>query len=265
MKRIAAVPMYPAAGTTPTEAFWAALAAKLRDAGVSDVPDRLVQDQPARETWADPRLLFGQCCGWPLLTEFGDALRVVAAPLYVAPGCAGATHRAFLIVHRDGPQRRLADLRGSRFGINSRDSNTGMNLPRHAIAPLAEAQRFFAAVLELGSHAAALAAVAERRVDAAAIDCVSHAHLARHRPDLVAATRIIGETAPSPTLPFVTSATTDAATRDALAAALAAVAASGEFRRTLFLDGVAPLGVTDYRILLDYAEEARRLGYPELR
>lgn len=264
MARIAALSMYMAAGAAPTEAFWAALVARLRKAGIEDVPARLAQSRAARDAWANPRLLFSQCCGWPLITEFGSLLHVLAAPVYRVPGCEGATHRAFFLVHGDAKLRRLADLRGGRFGINGRDSNTGMNLARHAIAPLAEGRPFFAAVLELGSHAATLEAIAERRVDAAAIDCVSHAHLARHRPDLVAATRIIGETAPSPTLPYVTSATTDATTRDALTGALTAVATSGEFREALFLDDVAPLGLGDYRILLDYAEEARRLGYPEL-
>jgi ABC-type phosphate/phosphonate transport system substrate-binding protein len=264
MSRIAALSMYGAAGAAATEALWAALSRQLNAAGIADVPARLQQERPARETWADPRLLFGQCCGWPLLTEFGDRLRVVAAPIYRVPGCAGATHRAFFIVRRDAPQARIADLRGCRFAINGRDSNTGMNLPRHAVAPLAEGRPFFATVEELGSHAAALAAVAGGRVAAAAVDCVSHAYLARHRPDLVAATRIVGETAPSPTLPYVTGAATDAATRAALSAALAEVVASGAFRETLLLDGVAPLGLADYRVLLGYAEEARRLGYPDL-
>jgi ABC-type phosphate/phosphonate transport system substrate-binding protein len=265
MNRIAALPMYPAAGSATTSAFWAAIAGRLSAAGIPDVPVRLSQDLSARETWADPRLLLGQSCGWPLVNEFGDALRVLGAPLYAAPGCSGATHRAFFLVHHDAAPRRLEQLRGMCFGINSRDSNTGMNLPRHAIAPLAGGEPFFAAVLELGSHTAALEALAAGAVDAAAIDCVSHAHLARHRPDLIVRTRIIAETAPSPALPFVTSATTDAATAGAVGGVLASVAASGAFRASLLLHGVAAVTAADYRVLLDYAEEARRLGYPELR
>jgi ABC-type phosphate/phosphonate transport system substrate-binding protein len=264
MGRIAALPMYLAAGEAATVAFWDALAAHLRAAGIADVPQRLDQNRPAREIWADPALLFAQGCGWPLVTEFAGRLRVIATPVYAAPGCEGPMHRAYFIVAREAPFRTIEDLRGTRFAINTRDSNTGMNLPRHAIAPLARGRPFFAEVVELGSHGASLDAVVADRVDAAAIDCVTYAHHAQRRPDVVAATRIIGETAPAPALPFVTSLATDDATLTALRHALDEVVASGAFRANLFLEGIAPPSACDYRILLDYAEEARRLGYAEL-
>jgi ABC-type phosphate/phosphonate transport system substrate-binding protein len=164
--------------------------------------------------------LLGQSCGYPAMTRFKDTLRIIATPLYSAPGCEGTTHRSFVIVPASSGAESLSDLRGKRFALNSWDSNSGMNLPRLAFAPLASQGRFFGEIIETGSHAGSLAVVAGVGADAAAIDCVTHALLARHRPSLVARTRVLAATAPGPSLPFVTSHHVDetvvAALREAL-------------------------------------------------
>ena len=250
-----------------TEALWRGVAQHLVAAGLADVPLGLRHDLDRLQSWRDPDLLFGQCCGYPLMTEFRCRLRAVAAPLYSAPGCRGATHCSFFIVARNSVAQHLADLRGRRFAFNSRDSNSGYNLPRLAFAPLATAGRFFGETIETGSHAASLALVAGGKADAAAIDCVTHALLARHRPALVAATRILDRSAESPTLPFVTAAGVDDRTLGALREALAAVtsdAGLAAMREALLLAGVVAAQNSDYRVLLDYEAAARRRGYDRL-
>jgi len=122
-------------------------------------------------------------------------------------------------------------------------------------------------IVETGGHAASLASLARGETDIAAIDCVSYALLARHRPELAGKTRILDRTAQSPTLPFVTGRAQPLATiralREALAATIAdpALAAS---RAALFLTGMAPADPADYGILLDYQDRAANLGYPLL-
>jgi ABC-type phosphate/phosphonate transport system substrate-binding protein len=268
MAAVALLPMYDLPEIrAANDALWAAIASRLRDEGVRDVPDALSRQLGHHEAWRHPDLLLAQSCGYPVLNDYRALLRIIAAPLHDAPGCSGATHCSFLLVAADSPARDIADLRGARFALNSWDSNTGMNLARLAFAPFATDGRFLGEIVETGGHAASLASLAAGETDVAAIDCVSHALLCRHRPALAGATRILARTAQSPALPFVTAMTQPPATiralRCALAAALAdpALAAS---REALFLTGMAPVDATDYGILLDYRDRAANLGYPLL-
>jgi ABC-type phosphate/phosphonate transport system substrate-binding protein len=268
MTRIALFPMYDFPEVRDaTDALWRALAAQLRAAGLDAVPDTLARALTPHESWRHPHLLLGQSCGYPATAEFSAQLRIIATPLYAAPGCDGPMHCSFFIVPAASAAMRLDDLRGTVFAFNGRDSNSGMNLPRLAIAPLAGGKNFFARVTETGSHAESLARVAAGEADAAAIDCVTHALLARYRPHLVGATRILARTVSSRSLPFVTARSTDEATVAALRAALAqimgdpALAAS---REALLLFGVIPADADAYAVVLGYEEAARRLGYEAL-
>jgi ABC-type phosphate/phosphonate transport system substrate-binding protein len=86
-------------------------------------------------------------------------------------------------------------------------------------------------------------AVGTARADIAAIDAVSYAALARFEPDLVARLRFIASSPDSPTLPFVTAATTSddmvRKVRTALGRAIADPALA-DVCATLFLTGVVP-------------------------
>jgi ABC-type phosphate/phosphonate transport system substrate-binding protein len=268
MPAIARLPMYDLPELkAANDALWAAIAQRLRAEGLADVPLALSHELGHHESWRHPDLLFAQSCGYPALHAYREQLRIIAAPIHDAPGCRGATHCSFLLVASASPAQTIADLRGARFALNSWDSNTGMNLARLAFAPFATAGRFLGEIIETGGHAASLASLAQGATDVTAIDCISYALLARHRPALAAATRILARTAESPTLPFVTARaqppSTIHALRDALAAALAdpALAAS---RDALFLVGMTPADTADYSILLDYQDRAMKLGYPLL-
>lgn len=268
MSAIARLPMYDLPELKPAnDALWAAIAQRLRAEGVPDVPLTLSHQLGHHESWRHPDLLLGQSCGYPTLHDYGARLRVIAAPIHDAPGCSGATHCSFLLAAAASPAQTLADLRGARFALNSWDSNTGMNLARLAFAPFARDGRFLGEIVETGGHAASLASLAQGETDVTAIDCISYALLARHRPALAAATRILASTAVSPTLPFVTARAQSPATIRALRDALAAVLvdpALAESRAALFLTGMAPADVADYGILLDYRDRAANLGYPLL-
>src|SRR6185437_15806880 len=124
-------------------------------------------------------------------------------------------------------------------------SNTGMNLFRAAIAPIAGGAPFFRATVVTGSHEASLEAVAEGRADLASIDCVSFALLGRGHPDLIGRVAIVATSALSPGLPFIASARLG---RQAVEAA----------RDALF---AAP---TDYDRLAEFERAAAAIGYPRL-
>jgi ABC-type phosphate/phosphonate transport system substrate-binding protein len=267
-RRIAALPMYDfPALRAATDAFWSAIAVHLRAAGIADVPSALTRDIGHVETWRDPRLLFGQACQYPLAKSWHEAVRLVAIPAYAAPGCEGSRYRSAVIVRASDPAHRLADLRGRRCAVNERDSNSGSNLLRAAIAPLAAGGRFFSSVELTGGHLASAASVASGTADVAAIDCVTYAHIGRLHPELAARLRILDWTPSSPGLPYITARATDPISVSALRGALGEVQsdpALAAVRAALLLNGV------DFAIDESYTE-VRRLeadalarGYPEL-
>ena len=240
--------------------FWTAVAAR---AGID-------AELRQGETFAftDPGLVMAQTCGLPLTTTLaGLGLQVLAVPLYTAPGCDGPTHRSVVVVHADSAIATLADARGTRCAINSRDSNTGMNLLRAAIAPLANGEKFFGDVRVTGAHAASMAAVADGRADIAAIDCVTWAHFSRFEPGLAGHLRVVAETPASPALPLVAPRTVPAGEIAALRAALQAVAADPALRPALALlliRGFAELPLAAYDAVGDLVRGATEAGYPTL-
>lgn len=247
--------------------LWAAIAVHLRDADVAGVPDHLDRTRSLHEIWADPDLLLAQCCGYPMVMSYSGQLRYLATPVYLAGGCDGVRHRSRLIVRHDEGRTALSGFRGARVAVNQWDSNTGMNLLRAAIAPLAPGPRFFAEVVETGSHAASARAIARARADIAAVDTVSYAYMERYEPEVTSRLKTIGWTEPSPGLPFVTSMRTSQADTAALVRALRIAVHSPDLRQDrdlLLLNDIRQIGSNRYATVLAAERRAARLGYPAL-
>jgi ABC-type phosphate/phosphonate transport system substrate-binding protein len=266
--RLAGFPMYDFAGlAAANDAVWRVIAARLRAAGLADVPDALTRDLAIDRLWLAPGLLLAQTCGYPLLTSLAGRVRLVATPRYRAQGCDGAYHGSAIVVRADDDSPDLAALRGRRCAANQPHSNTGMNLLRAAVADLADGRPFFGSVAWSGSHRASLAMVAHGEADVAAIDAVTLAHVTRFEPELVGRTRILGWTPSTGGLPFITAGTTDDATLDLLRAALFEIgeaARHAPLREALLLDGFALLSEADYRPVMELERYAIERGYPAL-
>jgi ABC-type phosphate/phosphonate transport system substrate-binding protein len=250
------------------DTLWTAVATRLRAAGLRDVPGRLDRRRRSRENWRHSALLLGQGCEYPLAKLYAEQIRVVATPRYTAPGCLGATYRSAVIVRTTDAAQTLGDLRGRRCVINEVDSNSGMNLLRAAIAPLANGGRFFASVAVSGAHRRSLALVASGEADVAAIDCVSFAHFQRLDSRAAQAVRVLCWTASCPCLPYITArAGSDAATtgllQDALAAAVAAPGLA-EVRERLLLEAIDSPPAEGFADVLELEKRAAELGYPVL-
>jgi len=231
MTLIAALPMYdPPELEAANDTLWTAIADRLAARGVVGAPERLTRGAPPDAIWSDPELLLGQTCGYPLMTSLRDKVMVVATPHYLAPGCEGPFCRSAVIVRQDSPAASLADLRGARCAVNDLASNSGMNLLRALIAPLAGGEAFFGALTVTGAHAASVERVADGEADVAAIDCVTWAHLQRHHPAMAKRVRVLTWTAASPGLPMITAAAIGAATLAALRDALGDVARDPSLR-----------------------------------
>ncbi|WP_419728717.1 phosphate/phosphite/phosphonate ABC transporter substrate-binding protein [Lichenicola sp.] len=261
---LSSLPMYDLPELRPqTAALWQALAVALRAAGVA-APDELSSPDALAAHWRQPDLLLSQTCGYPLLS-LPEHVRVVATPAYTAPGCEGAWYRSALVVHRDNPAADLEALRGGVCALNNPDSNSGMNLLRATIAPLAGGRPFFRDVVVTGGHAASLAAVGGGTADLAAIDCVTLALLQANRPALTAPMRVLGWTPAAPGLPLITAG--DASLVEKLREALAVVAADpalAAVRRALLIDRFVVLPGDAYEVIRQLEHDAEIAGYPVL-
>lgn len=265
----ATLPLYHFPETQPhRSAFWRAIVTELARNGIEDVPDELdFKSPPVAERIAEDTR-FSQVCGYPLQTIYRGQATILAAPIYDVEHCDGASHTAVFVVHRDAPYRRLEDLRGCRFVFNSVHSNSGMNLPRRALADIADGKPFFASIEETHSQGGNLERVAKGEADATSVDNVTYAFFARSRPERAKLTRILAVTPPSPSIPFVTSRATDARIADGLRRALGRVAKADEWREVragMMLKDIVAVDETVYAKVLEYEREAAERGYPELR
>jgi len=244
--------------------LWARIAAAVRDHGVADVPAGLTRGADLEEVWRSPELLLAQSCGYPLMTQLRGRVQLVATPHYDVEGCDGAFHRAAIVVHASNPAASLADLRGARAGLNDPQSNTGMNLFRAAVAPVAGGTAFFGEVLVTGSHAQSLEALAAGRIDVASIDAVTLALIRRHAPEQARAIRILDWTAATPGLPLITSASTPPETVATLRDVLAELNTDPSLG-ALCINGLEIFPVENYDTILRLERQAEDLDYPILR
>lgn len=214
-------------------------------------------DLPA--LWQSPNLLFAQTCGYPLMTLLRGKVRVIGRPVYELPHASAGNHCSLLVVRGDDPRCALADFFDSRGLLNSPDSNSGMNLLRHRLAPLQRDNRFFSAIQYTGGHRDSLRALKTGQGDLAAIDSITWDYLARDHSEEVSGLRILDVSAPSPTLPFIGPAHLDeqgaGRIRQALNQTLPA------FAETLAIREVLPASEADYQILLDYERDAANFKF----
>ena len=71
--------------------FWAGLSKHIRRQGVRHLPGRLTRGVSVQALLADPRSVFGQCCGYDLVYGFSATLGYHATARYLAPGGSGFT------------------------------------------------------------------------------------------------------------------------------------------------------------------------------
>ena len=265
---VASLPMYDLPELrAATDAWWQGLARAFRREGIEDVPVQLDRRPTYRDVWQLPDLLFSQTCGYPLTHVLAGRVELLATPCYAADGCKGPSYCSLIVVGEDHPVTTIADLRGARVAINSRDSQSGYSVLRSAVAPHARKGRYFASVTESGSHIGSLGLVAAGAVDVAAIDCVTHALLAEYRPAVLQGTRILERTASAPGLPYVTGSGLDPDRLDRLRTAVQRAFADPQLlgvRDALLLTGAPVLPLSAYERITELERAAIAAGYPEI-
>jgi len=269
MMRTASLPMYCLAEMAAANAaLWTTLQQRLRAKGVDTADIKFDRDGRSVPDAIAPTIFFTQMCGYPLFKHYRDQGIMLATPHYALPGCAGSTHRAFFMVRRDDPAECLEDLRGRIFGCNSLVSNSGMNLPRLSLARIAGGKPFFSSVVVSGGHVASLERLGDGSIDVCSIDSVTWGLFRKFHPIAAERYRILDQTVPSPSLPFVTSANTTKSDAAAIAEALHEIMGdpqTADLRGVLELAGVSAPDFAAYERLAEYEREAADLGFPEIK
>ena len=226
------------------DAWWAGLAGHLRAAGLTDVPERLSHPADPRDIWTSPDLLFAQTCGYPYTHDVAGHLRLIATPRYGAPGCDGADYTSTIAVRADSHLHTLDDLIDRTVAANGPDSFSGYWALLDAMTDVRQGRPPFRRCVFTGHHAASLDAVATGAADVCAVDSVTWALLAAHRPHAMERFRVLARTRPTPGLPYVTAGHRDDDTVARLRRGLFDALADPELaaaRAALLLDGAQVL------------------------
>ena len=250
------------------DSLWAALAKELRAAGSTHLPAGLLHDEPLNRLWHDQALFVSQCCGYDLVNRHIGVLCPLVTPRYTAPGCDGTDYCSHIVVAKNSEIKEIAAARGRVCAINGFESHSGMNALRTLVAPFHRQGKFFSRVWVSGTHAASLAAVARGEADICAIDCVTHALLAHHRPAALAGTRILCRSAAAPAIPFVTRVDRGGEFAECLQTALMDVLKDptlAEVRQELLIEGGEILPPGEYDRIAEFETQAAAAGYPHLR
>lgn len=273
MELIASTRMYDVAPAM--KAAWRALLAAAHARAGLDV--RYIEHawpDPIGELWERPGLCGAFMCGWPYAAalEAGRAFKAVASVVPDWPAYAGQPrYRSEFLVRADSPWQSLADAAGSRYGWMVRDSQSGWNAPRAALAELAAAAGgalFAESKGPYGNPRGLLCALAEREIDLTAVDGWYLDLLREHDPGALAGLRTLAFTAWTPNPLLVAGPDVDAAIAGRLSDALLALhhdPACAPLLRNARVARFVRAEPGRYAALADMARAAAARGYPEIR
>ncbi|MGI4815673.1 MAG: phosphate/phosphite/phosphonate ABC transporter substrate-binding protein [Janthinobacterium lividum] len=265
---VAALPMYnvtPHVAAGWRELLWELIRRVSADTGGAPLQILSPDDTDLQAFWSRADLLLSQTCGYPFTHGLAGTVQLVASPIFDAPGCSNTDYSSVLVTRRADRRGTLEAYRGSVAAYNGADSHSGMNAFRHAVAPLANAGRFFAATVRTGSHLNSLRAVAAGHADIAAVDCVTLAFARDHLPGLVEPLHTLAYTEAAAGLPLITSTRTDPGLLELIRGALDDVlSARRALARRLRLLGFVALPASAYGGIVEMEQAAMAAGYPKL-
>ena len=165
----------------------------------------IISFQCGGKVFSAPELLVAQTCGYPWLKKWQPTHQLITVAEYALEGTKGHQYCSWIITNKKNKRRSLEDYRDGIAAINGFDSNSGMNVLRHAIAALSRESRFFGEIKVSGSHLKSIELVARGEADIAAIDSVSFHYFKQLIPQHIADVAIIGQTEYTTGLPFIAS------------------------------------------------------------
>ncbi|MHB8843160.1 MAG: substrate-binding domain-containing protein [Nitrospirota bacterium] len=128
-------------------------------------------------------------CGGPYV----DGHRAFGMELLAAPQAYGKTvYHSYIIVPKDSPAENFRHLRGKSFAFTDPLSNSGKLAPTYMLARMGETpDSFFKKVIYTRTHDKSIKSVAQKIVDAAAVDSLIWEYENRTNPEFTSKTKII--------------------------------------------------------------------------
>ncbi len=215
----------------------------------------------------NPNMLLGHTCGYPLMRFLRNDCQPVCVPRFDIVGCNGKYYSSHIVASIDSDIVELRGCHNKIAAINGYDSNSGMNVLRHAVSLLGHPPPFFSKVIESGSHFKSLSAVVDGKADVAAIDSVSFALIKDEWPELIKQVKTIGSSKATCGLPLVISyynpmnIEQNSITRS-LNFALTKI--SEDHKKILHLTGFENVTLADYQSIIDLETKAFEAGYTKL-
>lgn len=244
---LASLAMYPFdAARWAYDRFWEAVHDRL-----PWVPAELDWNIDLHQSWRRNDLVVGYSCGWPLVTQLRDRVRVVGTFIAATPEAEGHSYRSVLVARWPGEP---SDFAGATAAVNALDSLSGwVSLVAAVHGPGAT---WTGETVVTGAHVDSLRALREGRAEIASIDSVTLWHVRRSMPELIHELTVVGTGPLVPCLPVITGlATTDQQLFDLRVAMVDAVfdPLVEPAARAMCTVGFAPLDLQHYLALLDLA------------
>ncbi|MFD2207032.1 phosphate/phosphite/phosphonate ABC transporter substrate-binding protein [Kiloniella antarctica] len=223
-----------------------------------NAPATLNRTHNNMDVWLDDNLLLSQTCGLPFRTQLKDKVSLVGTPAY-GLNCGAGSYYSVIVVHQDASAVDLDDLKNKTFVYNEKGSQSGYAALLYTLGTLKDAPQYFTSSVQSGSHRQSIRNVAEGRADFAAIDALSWELALRHEPS-AQKLRIIANSEPTPTLPFI-SASRSRKELDKLHMAVvdAMVALDEDTREALLFIGFAPMQLSDYHVIEDRLKAVEKI------
>jgi phosphonate transport system substrate-binding protein len=210
-------------------------------------------------------------CGLPYVERCrrgAGPVEPIAAPVVSGARYGGRpVYFSDVVVRRDSPCRRFADLRGRSWAYNEPHSQSGYGITRYVLARDGHPPGFFGRVVDAGSHERAVQLVTSGECDAAAIDSHLLAILVRDNPALATGLRVIDTLGPSTIQPVVVSRRLPRALKSKLRRTFLSLADDPAFRPHLaaaMVDRFVPVGDRDYDDIRHMSEVAVVAGWRTL-
>jgi len=220
--------------------YWSSIRVGLTAAGI-DSPEQLDEITDEVDAWHDPTLVLSQTCGMPYRLGLHKVVQLVGTPDFAVEGCPPGYYRSALVVRRNDTRTNAADFEHGTFAYNQADSQSGFSAPYFHTKPLGF---WFSNRTCSGGHLESAEAVAAGVADIAAIDAVSMRLITRYSSS-ARHLRILEWTAPTPGLPYITSASTRA--DDIYQAVSAAISnLSAQDRAALGIVGLVKIPSSEY-------------------
>lgn len=239
---IASLGMYDRAEAQGSnDRLWALIRDGMRAQGLA-APDNLTRGADAYwAAWAAPDLTLSQTCSFPYRANLHDAVTLIGTPDFGVTGCAPGYYRSIYVARVDDPRYHWTEFHGATLAFNEDLSQSGWAAPQNHAAQHGISLRPH---LRTGGHLLSARAVAGGRAEIAAIDAVTWAMIARWE-DFVRDLKVVGQTDPTPGLPYIAAKGADAARMfDVISAAIAAL--SAQDRDTLCLRGLVRIEPETY-------------------